>query len=119
MSSCQYVSTIPEKKLHVTFQKLTVCEGLYVENDGPMDQYRENGARNTYSNYNQMRAYVECSPNQSKKLYLINLAIEPSTKFLRFGKVLAVSVFEFDQSTAVQLHQPTLIRWLSLLNVYE
>ena len=30
-------------------------------------QYRENGARNMYSNYNQMRAYVECSPNKSKK----------------------------------------------------
>ena len=25
-------------------------------------QYEENGARNIYSNYNQMRAYVECSP---------------------------------------------------------
>ena len=33
-------------------------------------QYRENGARNIYSNYNQMRAHVECSPNQSKPLYL-------------------------------------------------
>ena len=31
-------------------------------------QYRENGARNIYSNYNQMRAYVEYSPNQSKKI---------------------------------------------------
>ena len=29
-------------------------------------QYRENGARNIYSNYNQMTAYVEYSPNQSK-----------------------------------------------------
>ena len=27
-------------------------------------QYKENGARNIYSNYNQVRAYVECSPNQ-------------------------------------------------------
>ena len=33
-------------------------------------------------------------------------------------KVLAVSVFEFYQSIAVQLYQPTLIRWLSLLYVY-
>ena len=31
-------------------------------------QYKENDARNIYSNYNQMRAYVECSPNQSKKI---------------------------------------------------
>ena len=43
-------------------------------------QYGENGARNMYSNYDQMRAYVECSPDQSKKLYFIDLAIEPSTK---------------------------------------
>ena len=28
-------------------------------------QYRENGARNIYSNYNQIRAYVECSQNQN------------------------------------------------------
>ena len=39
-------------------------------------QYRDNGARNMYSNYNQMRAYVECSPNQSKNLYLIEISIE-------------------------------------------
>ena len=31
-------------------------------------QYRENSARNIYLNCNQMRAYVECSPNQSKKI---------------------------------------------------
>ena len=47
-------------------------------------QYRENCARNKYSNCNQMRAYVECSPNQSKKLYLIDLSIEQSTKLLGF-----------------------------------
>ena len=47
-------------------------------------QYRENGVRNIYSNNNQMRAYVECSPNQSKKLYLIDLSIEQSTKLRGF-----------------------------------
>ena len=47
-------------------------------------QYRENSARNIDSNYNQIRAYVECSPNQSKKLYLINLSIEQSTKLGEF-----------------------------------
>ena len=31
-------------------------------------QYRENDAINIYSNYNQMRAYVECFTNQSKKI---------------------------------------------------
>ena len=35
-------------------------------------QYRENGARSIYSDYNQMRACVECSPNQSKTIYLID-----------------------------------------------
>ena len=43
-------------------------------------QYRENDAINIYSNYNQMRAYVECFTNQSKKLYLMDLSIEQSTK---------------------------------------
>ena len=33
-------------------------------------QYRENGASNTYYNCNQIRAYVEWSPNQSKKYSL-------------------------------------------------
>ena len=36
-------------------------------------QYRKNGARNICSNCDQMRAYVECFPNQSKTLYLIDL----------------------------------------------
>ena len=43
-------------------------------------QYEESDARNIYSNYNQMRAYVESSRNQSKKLYLIDLFIEQSRK---------------------------------------
>ena len=30
--------------------------------------YRENGERNIYSSYNQTRACVECSPNQSKNI---------------------------------------------------
>ena len=47
----------------------------------------ENGERNLYSNYNQMRAYVECSPNQSKKkLHLIDLSIEQSKKLWRLRK---------------------------------
>ena len=47
-------------------------------------QYRGNGVRNIYSNCNQMRAYVECSPNQSKKLYLVDLSIEQSMKLSVF-----------------------------------
>ena len=55
-------------------------------------QYGENGKRNIYPNYNQMRAYVEYSPNQPKKLYLIDLSIEQSRNFEDSRKVLAVSV---------------------------
>ena len=74
-------------------------------------QYRGKGARNTYSNYNQMRAYVECSPDQSKKNY--TLSTFPSSNrwdFKDSGKVLVVSVSEFYQSTAVPPYQPTLIK---------
>ena len=52
-----------------------------------------------------------------RKLYLIDFSIEQSTKLSR--EVLAVSVPEFHQSIAVQLYQPTLIKWLSLLCVYK
>ena len=61
-------------------------------------QYRENGARNIYPNYNQMRAYVERSPSQSKKLYVIfHRAIDETLKipeqccpflYLNFTRVL-------------------------------
>ena len=74
MSSCQYESTIPEKEVHVcrpfkNWHFVRICTERMTDH-----QYGENGARNIYSNYNQMRAYVECSPNQSKKLYLIDLS---------------------------------------------
>ena len=80
LRSCQYVSTIPEIK--------TACDlplknrhFVRVSTEKMMDhQYRENGARNIYSNYNQMIAYVECSPDQSKKLYLIGLSIDQLMK---------------------------------------
>ena len=67
-------------------------------------QYWENGARNIYSNYNQMSAYVECSPNQSKKKY--TLSTFPSSNLRNFedsGIVMVVSVSQFYQSIAVQL----------------
>ena len=66
-------------------------------------QCRENGARNIYSNYNPVKAYVECFPNQSRKLYLIDPSIQQSTKLADSGIVLAVSVSQFYQSIAVQL----------------
>ena len=83
-------------------------------------QYRENSTRNIHSHYNQMRAYVECSPNQSKKLYLIDFshrAIDETSKIPE--KCWPFPVPEFYQSIAVQLCQPTLIRWLLLLYVYK
>ena len=66
-------------------------------------QYRENSARNIYSNYNQMRTYVECSPNQSKKIIPyrpFHRAIDETLKFpeqcwpflyLNFNRVLQFS----------------------------
>ena len=64
-------------------------------------QYRENSARNIYSNYNQMRAYVECSPNQSKKYTLSTFPSSNRRNFENCGTVLAVSVSQFLQSIAV------------------
>ena len=97
-SSCQYVSTIPEKK--------TACYRLFVRvcTEKMMDyQYRVNGTRNIYSNYNQMRAYVECSPNQSKKNYTLlhDFSIKPSTKFWRFRKNAGRFCIWFYESVAV------------------
>ena len=68
-------------------------------------QYRENGARNIYSNYNQMKAYVEYSPNQSKNYTLLTFPSSNRRNFENTAKVLAVYVSEFYQSIAVQ---PTL-----------
>ena len=82
-------------------------------------QYRENGAKNIYSNYNQMRAFVVYSPNQSKNYTLSTFPSSNEQNFGDSGKVLAIYVSEFYQSIAVQDYQPTLIRWLSLLYVYK
>ena len=83
-------------------------------------QYRENGERNIYSNYDQMRGYVECSLDQLKNYTLSTFSSSNRRNFEDSGKVLAVSVSEFCQSSITcQLYQPTLIRWLSLLYVYK
>ena len=81
--------------------------------------YRENGARNIYSNYNQTGAYVECSPNQSKNYILSTFPSSNRRNFEKSGNALAVSVSEFYQSIAVQLYQAKLIRRLSLVYVYQ
>ena len=58
-------------------------------------QYRENSARNIYSNYNQMRAYVEFSTNQSKTYTLSTFSSSNRRNFENSGIVLAVSVSQF------------------------
>ena len=72
-------------------------------------QYRENGPRNKYSNYNQMGAYVKCSANQSKNYTLSTFPSSNRRNFEDSDKVLAVSRSEFYQSIAVQLYQLMLI----------
>ena len=53
------------KKNPACYQLLKTGHFLRACMEKMMDhQYKENGARNIYSNYNQMRAYAECSPNQ-------------------------------------------------------
>ena len=81
--------------------------------------YRENGTGNMHSNYDQMRACVECSLNQSKKCTLSTFSSSNRRNFEDSGEVLAVSVSEIYQSIVVQLYHLTLIRWLSLLYVYK
>ena len=66
-------------------------------------QFRENGARNIHSNYDKMRAYVECSTNQSEKYTLSTFPLSNRQNFEDSGIVLAVSVSPFYQSIAVQL----------------
>ena len=44
---------------------MRVCTEIMVDH-----QYGENGKRNMYSNYNQMKVYIKYSPNQSKKYTL-------------------------------------------------
>ena len=66
-------------------------------------QYRENDARKIYSNYNQMRAYVECSQNQPKNYTLSAFPSSNRQNFEDSGIVLAVYVSQFYQSIAVQL----------------
>ena len=67
-------------------------------------QYRENGARNVYSNYNQMRAYVEWSPKSIKKNYTLSTFPWSNRRnFEDSGIVLVVSVSQFYKGIAVQL----------------
>ena len=101
------MSTISEKKncMLPTFQNWTFCKDLYGVNDEL--SIWGNGARNIQLNYNQMRAYVEYSPDQSKNYTLSTFPLRNRRSFEDSGKVLAISVSEFYQSIAVQLYQPT------------
>ena len=68
-------------------------------------KYMENDTRNIYSNYNRIRAYAECSPNQSKKLYLIDISIEQLTKLWGFwnsaGRFCISSLPEYCSSSLI------------------
>ena len=83
----------------VQFPEKTACYRPFkngnfvrVSTEKMMDrQYKENGARNMYSNYNQMRANVECFPNQSKKYTLSTFPSSNRQNFEDSGKVLAIS----------------------------
>ena len=102
LSSCQYVSTIPEKT--ACYQPLKNRHFVRVCTEKMMDhQYRENGAKNIYSNHNQMRAYVVCPKNQSKKFTLSTFPSRNRRNFEDSGILLAVYVSQFYQSIAVQL----------------
>ena len=90
LSSCQYVRTIPEKK-PACYRPFKNGHFERVRAEKMMDhQYRENGARNIYSNHNQVRAYVECSPDPSKKYTLSSFPSNNRRNFEDSGKVLAV-----------------------------
>ena len=58
-------------------------------------QYQKKGARNIYSNYNQMRAYVEYYPNQSKNYALSTFRLSNRRNFEDSKQMQAVSVSEF------------------------
>ena len=53
-----------------TFEKWTFYKGLYGENDG-----WEKGARNIYSNYNQMRAYVKVVVRACHGAYFVQILL--------------------------------------------
>ena len=58
-------------------------------------QYRENGARNIYSDYNQMRAYVNALQINQKNYALSTFPSSNRRNFEDSGIVLAVSVSQF------------------------
>ena len=81
-------------------------------------QYGENSARTFIQTMIRGELMLN-APQINQKNY--TLSTFPSSNRRNFedsGKVLAISVSEFYQSIAVQLYQPTVIRWLSLLYVY-
>ena len=58
-------------------------------------QYGENGGKNIYSNYNQMRAYVECFPNQPKNVpyRLFHRAIDETLKIPKSAGHFCIGIF--------------------------
>ena len=60
-------------------------------------QYKENGARKIYSDYNQMEAYCECYPDQSKMISYRHFHQEIGATLKIPDKVLAGLVSDFFQ----------------------
>ena len=103
------------KKLHcyrpvVNGHFITVCTERMMDH-----QYGENGTRNIYSNNNQMRAYVECSQNQSKIVLYRSFHREIDETLKILEKCWLFLYLNFTR--VLQFYQPTLIRWL--LYVYK
>ena len=74
-----------------------------------MDHHRrKNSARNMYSNYNQRRVHVECSPNQSKKYTLSTFPSSNRRNFEDSGKVLTIYVSEFTRVLQFSSESPRL-----------
>ena len=76
-------------------------------------QYKENDAKKTYIQTIIRRELMLNALQINKKYYALSTFPSSNRRNVEdSGKVLATSVFEFYQSTAVQIYQPTLMRWL-------
>ena len=97
-----------------TFQKFTFCKGWWEENDGRLK--KGNGARKLLKLQSDESLSWMLS-RSIKNIYLIDLSIKQLAKLWRFLKNAGCFCIWVLQSIAVQLYEPMLIRWLSLLYV--
>ena len=74
-------------------------------------QYRENGAEIYIQIIIRLELMLNALHINQKKYTLSTFPSSNRQNFEDSGMVLAVSVCQFYQSTAVQLQQPRLVRW--------